>query len=262
MRASKINSQKSDFRGQNFKNHEIHISGAEGIYEEAEILKIVKGYAERALNHPRGRPDKIVITIEELDKKPKNISLLPLQTIKCDSPSYAEQIITQMLFKLGISKKAIYNAFRVLRAKQTMRGAAIIAQKSGLRLEPDKSRGIRVSRLGIEKSVYKKISKLLSGMKINTSTVKEALILASKVASCPDVISEICISDDPDYTTGYIASKKLGYLRIPNIKRRGDMNGGRVFFIKEDADINNIINYLEMEPVIAVCENLLKGELI
>ena len=49
--------------------------------------------------------------------------------------------------------------------------------------------------------------------------VKEALMLASKAASWPDVIAEVCISDDPDYTTGYIASKELGYLRIPNIKR-------------------------------------------
>jgi len=90
----------------------------------------------------------------------------------------------------------------------------------------------------------------LSKMRVDTTTVKEALILASKVASHPDVTAEICISDDPDYTTGYIASKQLGYLRIPNIKRRGEKHGGRVFIVKESADIDRLTNYLEKTPVI------------
>ena len=75
--------------------------------------------------------------------------------------------------------------------------------------------------------------------------MKEALVLASKAASWPDVIAEACISDDPDYTTGYIASKEFGYLRIPNIKREKKMHGGRVFFIREAADIAGLIVYLE-----------------
>ena len=44
-------------------------------------------------------------------------------------------------------------------------------------------------------------------MRINTTTVKEALILASKLHHA-HIIAEVCISDDPDYTTGYFASEK------------------------------------------------------
>lgn len=249
MRASKtVGSRQSAVSSQ--KQKKIHISGAEGIYEDSEISKIVKEYTDRALNHPRGKPDNIVITIEEIKQKPKEISILPVTTLKCNSPDEAKNIISQTLSGIGISKKALNNSSEVLTSAKTMRGAALILKDSGIRVEPDKKRGVRVSRLGIEKSAEKALSQRLSKIGINTTTVKEALILASKVASCPDVIAEICISDDPDYTTGYISSKKLGYMRIPNIKNHGEKHGGRVFIIKEDADIGKLIAYLEKIPTI------------
>jgi len=230
----------------------VHISGAEGIYEKSEIQKICEKYIKRALTHPRGKPDEIVITIEKIKQKPKTISLLPVATLKCNSPEKARKIITQKLKPLGISKKTIDNGFAVLNSKKTMRGASLILLKSGARIEPDKERGVRVSRMGIEKSTEKNLSEKLSRKKINTSTVKEALILASKAASCPDIVAEACISDDPDYTTGYIASKGFGYLRIPSIKRKGEMHGGRVFFIRETADIAGLISYLERKSAIII----------
>lgn len=228
----------------------IHISGAEGIYKDSDIPKVVKEYTERALTHPRGKPDNIVITIEEIKQRPKMVSLLPITTLKCNSPDEAVEIIFKTLAGIGVSKKAINNSFRVLTSAKTMRGAALILEKSAIRMEPDRERGVRVSRLGIEKAAEKALARNLSKMGINTTTVKEALILASKVASSPDVIAEICISDDPDYTTGYVASKQFGYLRIPNIKRHGEKHGGRVYIIKEDTDIGKLIKYLEKTPVI------------
>ena len=231
---------------------DIHISGAEGICEESEILKVSGEYIKRALTHSRGKPDEIAITIERIIQKPEKVPLLPVITLDCDSPEKARKIITQKLKSLGISKKATDNGFAVLNSKKTMRGASLILLKSGARVEPDKERGVRVSRMGIEKSTEKNLSEKLSRAKINTPTVKEALVLASKAASWPDVIAEACISDDPDYTTGYIASKEFGYLRIPNIKREKKMHGGRVFFIRETADIAGLISYLERKPVIII----------
>ncbi|MDI6801610.1 MAG: 6-carboxyhexanoate--CoA ligase [Thermodesulfovibrionales bacterium] len=245
-----IRMRASKNRSQNLKTHEIHISGAEGIYEEAEILKIAKEYTERALNHPRGKPDNIVITIEKIKEKPKKVPLLPVTTLKCNSPDEAKKIITETLLNIGVSKKTVNNAFKVLTSKKTMRGASLITEKSGMSMEPDKARGIRISRLGIGKADEKILSKMLSKMGINITTVKEALILASKAASCSGVIAEVCVSDDPDYTTGYVSSKKLGYLRMPNIKNRGELHGGRVLFIKENANIKALINYLEKTPVL------------
>lgn len=232
-----------------------HISGAEGIYEESEIRKTCESYIKRALTHSRGKPDEIVITIEKIRQKPKTIPLMPVTTLKCNSTEKAKAIITQKLKFLGISKRAVDIGFTVLNSKKTMRGASLILAKSGRRVEPDMDRGVRVSRMGIEKSVEKNLLEKLSRKKINTARlmrIKEALMLASKAASWPDVIAEACISDDPDYTTGYIASKEFGYLRIPNIKREKKMHGGRVFFIRETADIASLISYLERKPAIII----------
>lgn len=248
----KINSELSPrrvARGDRTPNFE-HISGAEGIYEDNEISKVVSSYTARALNHPRGRPDKVIITAEEVTQRPKMIDALPVCTLKCSSPSDAKGFIERLLSVSGISGSAVKTAFKVLRLKQTMRGASLVCAESGRRVEPDRKRGIRASRFGITRDAERDISLQLKKNGINNITVKEAVILASKVASCKQVLAEVCISDDPDYTTGYISSIKYGYVRIPNIKTKGDRKGGRVFFIKENADIDSAINFLERTPVI------------
>ena len=142
-----------------------------------------------------------------------------------------------------------------------MRGAALISSGKGARLEPDRQRGVRVSRLGITGLASKLLSTRLSRDKINTDTVKEALVIASKVVSHKDVIAELCISDDPDYTTGYVASKKFGYVRVPHIKRQGSKSGGRAFFVRDGSDIPLLIHYLETMPVLIGKAALCKGTL-
>ena len=82
-----------------------------------------------------------------------------------------------------------------------------------------------------------------------TENLKEALTLSTKVLHHPDVLSELCISDDPDYTA-YISVKGLGYCRLFNIKPAGLPLGGRVFFVREGVDVENLISYFESKPVI------------
>ncbi|HMK57145.1 MAG TPA: 6-carboxyhexanoate--CoA ligase [Dissulfurispiraceae bacterium] len=231
--------------------NEIHISGAEGICEDSEISGLAGTFISRALSHTRGTPDKIIITLERMKDLPKQISLLPVRTLECEDAEDAWRMLAACLSKLGISSAALRSARRVLKAKRTMRGAALISLTSGKRLEPDRARGVRVSRLGIEKTSEKRLVRKLSRMGINSQTVREALVLASKVSVCREIVAEICISDDPDYATGYIASRSFGYLRIPNIKRPGEMHGGRVFFLKENSDVKKTIDWLERKPVIA-----------
>ncbi len=229
---------------------EIHISGAEGLYGFSEVDKIAKDYFTRAMEHPKGIPDRIVITIENVKQKPLVIPLLPISTVRCGLPDEAAALICGLLSAAGVSRSAIRKGMKVVAKKTAMHGAALISVESAIRMEPDRQRGIRVSRLGIEKNSETRLSRRLARKGINTLTVKEAIILASKVASCRDVIAELCISDDPDYTTGYVASKGLGYVRIPNIKEKGSPCGGRVFFVREGAEIEKIISYLEKRPVI------------
>jgi len=79
--------------------------------------------------------------------------------------------------------------------------------------------------------------------------VREALVLASKVAAGSGIVAELCWSDDPEYTTGYVASGH-GYIRIPHCKPLGNTVGGRIFFVNPLADLSMLENYLQHQPVL------------
>jgi 6-carboxyhexanoate--CoA ligase len=140
---------------------EVHISGAEGLYGPSDIKKVVKKYIERALSHPKGRVDKIVLAIEDIGQKPCEISSLPLATVKCHSPADGRKIAGRLLHSLGISERAMEKAFALI-IKGGMTGAAVITERRGIRLERDRQRGVRVSRLGLSRPASTSLSRRLS----------------------------------------------------------------------------------------------------
>ncbi|MBI4681499.1 MAG: 6-carboxyhexanoate--CoA ligase [Nitrospirae bacterium] len=226
----------------------VHISGAEGIYDKNVISNIVKEYTQRALIHDRGTADEIRLTIEELKEKPKHISSLPLYTLNTRNPETAKKAALEILTSVGITERAIEEAFKALDIGFTMRGAMLM-NIEGVRLEPDLLRGIRVTRMGITDEAAKDLASKLGRLGLNNNTVKEALILASKVHKFRMVLGEICISDDPKYTTGYVATRAHGYIRLPRIKKRGVPYGGRAFFIT-GGEVKDLIKYLQRTPVL------------
>lgn len=226
----------------------VHVSGAEGIYERDIILSVVKQYSERALKHEKGRADEIRLAIEELGERPKRISSLPLCTVNTRNPDAAKKAAIKILSSSGISERAVEEAFKSLNLGITMRGGMLM-DVDGVRLEPDLLRGVRVSRMGITKQALAELSRKLARLRLNNSTVKEALILASKVHRYRLVLGELCISDDPSYTTGYVATRTHGYVRLPHIKKKGLPYGGRTFFIA-GGEVKELIQYLQNTPVI------------
>lgn len=225
-----------------------HISGAEGIYDKENVINIVQGYTQRALSHEKGKSDEIHLTVEELKEKPHRISSLPLCTLDTRSPETVKKASIKILSSIGITERAIEEAFKSLSIGITMRGAMLM-DIEGVRLEPDLLRGVRVTRMGITEKANSVLSRKLNILGLNNNTVKEALILASKVNLHPMVLGEFCISDDPNYTTGYIASRAYGYIRLPHIKKRGVPYGGRAFFIT-GGELKGLIEYLQKTPVI------------
>jgi 6-carboxyhexanoate--CoA ligase len=134
-----------------------------------------------------------------------------------------------------------------------MRGAMIIDAVSGERLEPDHERGIRASRFDWTGEALDTMTKRLAAIGLTHFRTREALALATKVAHAPGIIAELCWSDDPDYTAGYVASPRTGYVRFPELKIPGDSTGGRVFFVDRNTlDIEAFIRYLQLEPVLIV----------
>jgi 6-carboxyhexanoate--CoA ligase len=249
----------SESRNDNSEITDTHISGAEGLFNDSEAMKVVREYVERALTHPRGQPDRITITIEKVKGRARMISSLPVTTLKNKSLSESERHIARLLDGSGVSGIAMEEAIKVIKRDEAMRGAAVIRAGSGRRVEPDKVRGVRASKLGISGSAAVKLSRQLAGEGINTTTVREAVILASKVASCREVVAELCVSDDPDYTTGYVASRKYGYVRIPEMKKKGSGKGGRVFFVAEDAYIPLVEEFIERKAVVINSVNECRG---
>ena len=73
--------------------------------------------------------------------------------------------------------------------------------------------------------------------------------IATKVSAHPATVAELCWSDDPEYITGYVASKKQGYQRITKLKEYGDERGCRIFLVDGLSDLHSYIDYLEKQPI-------------
>jgi 6-carboxyhexanoate--CoA ligase len=146
-----------------------------------------------------------------------------------------------------------------------MRGAIIMDSQTGERLEPDPERGVRVSRFDWDERTLVKIKRGLEAIGLTHFRTYEALALATKVAHAPCLVAELCWSDEPSYTAGYVASQALGYVRFPMLKQKGDPCGGRVFYVNTNKlDMDILIRYLQTETVliseVGLCRRAVKPE--
>ncbi|MCS4490740.1 6-carboxyhexanoate--CoA ligase [Corynebacterium sp. ES2794-CONJ1] len=221
-------------------NQGTHISGAERLTnasardKPSDITQIAADLIERALTHPKAEPDSISLRVERLDQDPLRVPLLPCVELPAGTS------IAELLTKNGLSTSAAELAQDLIFSIKDMRGAALLDARRLRRIEPDRHRGIRVSTFDYEHTIHR-------GSKNHHV---EARILATKTLSAPGVVAELCMSDDPDYTTGYIALAGT-YYRIPNMKKNG--SGGRVIIVDStqyNFDLGRTIAYLEDQPVL------------
>ena len=132
-----------------------------------------------------------------------------------------------------------------------MRGAMLIDSASGERLEPDRARGVRVSRFDWSDTAAEAIDRALAVIGLTHFRTREALALATKVAHGPGVVAELCWSDDPGYSAGYVASRTGGYVRLRQMKLSGNRSGGRAFFVSSTGfDRSALMRYLQETPVL------------
>ncbi|MCX9011871.1 MAG: 6-carboxyhexanoate--CoA ligase [Candidatus Methanoperedens sp.] len=231
-----------------------HISGAERIVEEENISAAVSMLAERALCHERGKPEFINISVEALRTPIKSVNSLPLILTQVEDSKEGKALARKLLLTLKIPLLCIEKALALLEGGpadgENMRGA-VIMNMLGERLEPDKHRGIRASRMDISREASGELEHTIAdaGLMSYYTYISEALVLATKVSSVEGTIAELCWSDDPSYTAGYVASRELGYVRIPYLKQKGDNHGGRVFFVN-NIDIRNYVHEMENTPVL------------
>lgn len=235
---------------------ERHLSGAERLVPGEKIAVTVQELITRA----RGKgidPDHVVVTIDSLQGAfIRTIQALDLTTVALPDVSSCRNASRQVLLAAGVSPAASESAFQLLDAGpapsgRTMRGAMIMDAVTGRRLEPDRERGVRVSRFDWSSEACAAIDRELTRIGLTHFRTREALSLASKVAQGPGVVAELCWSDDTDYSPGYASSLQTGYVRFPFMKENGNTTGGRALFVKRDGlDLDALLTYLQKEPVI------------
>jgi len=226
----------------------IHISGAERLIEASDVKSISYDMIQRAMNHSRGNADFISLKIETIRNEDIQ-HLAPLHVKKAMNKSYqtTKQVLQEQLADSSISESLISSYYEWLLHDNVNRGAIIVDINSGKRIDPDRNRGVRVSHFDWNKSSIQKWPKDLLG--IYSERRAEAIALASKVAAA-GTICELCCSDDPEFTTGYLTYQDK-YIQIPNMKEEQSPYGGRVFFIdSKKLDLDRYIHYLEKVPVL------------
>ncbi|MED1601850.1 6-carboxyhexanoate--CoA ligase [Alkalihalophilus marmarensis] len=227
-----------------------HISGGERIVPYHDLSSCMAELAEKGLNHSRGKPDFMNIQFEQIEEAVKYVSPLPVGSHVVSSVADGQATARSLLTEAGIEPQVIEEAYHVISQLTELRGALFIDVATGQRLDDSKKNGVRVSRMDWRMDDFSCWS---NEHQISPNIrMKEALTLATKVTQHPATIAELCWSDDPDYVTGYVASKKLGYQRISQLKELGQEKGCRIFFVDQSKmkDLDAYINYLTTQPVL------------
>lgn len=226
-----------------------HISGAERLVKKDSITSVATTLIERALTHPKGNPDFINLTIDAIPShQVHGIPALSITTSMPTTLSESHRIATNLLSNIGIHPSAITAAFHQLSHNSpSCSGAWLIHKDTGEIYESP----VRVTRMDVEDE--ESFLTYLEQHHVNSPHTREALVLASKVLACNDIIAELCWSDDPDYTTGYI-SYDTNYHRLTHMKHQGSSIGGRAFFVTSFQHIESIITFLSSSPVLVYIE--------
>ena len=218
-----------------------HISGAERIVPASAAPRTAAALVTRALTHSKGTPDFINVKLE----RPSSVirlKSLPVATHVARTPEEGMAIAAELLSKDGIARVAEIMA--KFADTYALRGAMLLDADTLERLDPDPARGVRATCMDDADSVAK-------GVPSSKNHFAEAIVLATKVQNAPGIVAEICVSDDPDYTTGYVATRSLGYHRITNIKERGSPLGGRIFLYRgPHSNVPETIRFLERQAVL------------
>ena len=219
-----------------------HVSGAEKIVPSDAVPKVASQLVARALSHPKGVPDFINLKIEAQPHDLLRLPSLPVTTHVTQTAAEGRRVAAELLESAGIARSA--DIMARFAESHPLRGALLLDADTLERLDPNAERGVRATYMDDAVSLEK-------GTAHGKNHYAEAIVLATKVQHAPGIVGEICVSDDPDYVTGYVATRELGYRRITVIKEKGDPRGGRIFLYRGPRDgVAETIRFLERTPVL------------
>ncbi|TXL65699.1 6-carboxyhexanoate--CoA ligase [Cerasibacillus terrae] len=232
--------------GESHENGGQHISGAERLVKKIDIETTAMELIQRATNHSRGKADFISLKIDSIPRDDiQMVAPLHIKEIKNTDTHSTKNVLREA--SLPIKQEILFSLYDWIIQDDVTRGAIIVDIHSGKRLDTNLERGVRVSHIDWDEAYKHKW--LIENHTHQPKKLIEAMAIASKVASA-GTICELCCSDDPKYTTGYISFQNT-YYRIPNMKEKGSDCGGRVFIVDATKfNLDTYVHYLEKTPVL------------
>ena len=234
-----------------------HLAGAERLVSQAAVEQVTADLMARALSADSGEADDITCRVERINPAMVRVHRLPdISTFLVRDHEDGRSAAARLLIRAGVAPQVAADALALVARGAgpggvVMRGAVIMDAATGTRLEPDPSRGIRVSRMDVTEGCRPPLEARLQQAGLGHRRVFEALVLAGKVLGAPGMLAELCWSDDPQYISGYVATPGDGYQRISAMKPKGDPHGGRVVFVEPAGlSLQQLIHYLEKTPVL------------
>ncbi len=225
-----------------------HVSGQERIVKKEDLEKVLIELHRR----PKGNWDFQTLKVERLKTAPTVLEKsLPIKNYRFGCVPLAHNFIVGLLEEeLSIDRSLVRSLLSKLVSglkggKENLPGALLVDPRSGKILNENPDKGVRTVLFDWREREKIRERLLKAGF---TERTLDALALATKNVYC-GVEAEICISDDPSYITGYLASPKLGYVRITPMKEKGNPFGGRIYFVKEE-NLSKTLKCLRKLPIL------------
>lgn len=232
-----------------------HLSGGEDLVSGGDLNATLTRLAARLLPFSAGSPPpQQILTIDPVS--PSTIcqgALLPVRSLESSGVEVTRQklsLILESILERPVAE-LVLRSFEQNILGCPSRNGALLMNERGEILNEARGEGVRTTHLGCLPKLRKTIEDMALRSLIKPShRFSDAIILASKVLMADPIILEICASDDPDYQTGYIASRTTGYIRIPHIKSAGLATGGRLYLVRQGTNIEKLMVFLRETPVL------------
>lgn len=228
-----------------------HLSGGEKLVERKLLPSAVHRLLLKGLRE--GETNFLQITVETVPReKVVSGASLPVTVLPGESLEKNRETARRLLGLAGVAGEVVEKALELLEKGAApgggkIRGAAVLDPTTGKRLDPDPRRGFRVSHLDFDPGIRRRLERFVRALGITGFRFPEALAIATKSAWA-GTRAEICWSDDPEYTPGYVASPLFGYVRLDPFKPRGWPRGGRIFFFPSSLPLEEYRYKLEEAP--------------
>jgi len=220
-----------------------HVSGWERLVLRDEVAPAVLAAIQRG--RAGGEADFLSVTVERVPLEAiARAPVLPVTSIPTASVAESRAEIRRRLARAGVGPRALAAAEALFASGSAMRGAALLDAETGARLDADRARGVRVSRVDYAPEQREAILASLRSQGLTHHRVAEAVALASKTIWA-GALAEVGWSDDPEYVAGYVATEREGYVRFPAVKEQGDTRGVRVILVVRGSDQAELMATLE-----------------